>query len=81
MLTPQQIAESAEHLNGARNIAAINKAFRDQDESRKWPVSGNFNATERAIRRTRALRSDGASGLEYALTLNAEISRIVNAAV
>lgn len=81
MLTPYQIADLAETLDGVRNTQEINYQFRRQDESHLYPVSGRFNATERAIRRVRKHMSDcGMScvGLEYALALDAEIERIVN---
>lgn len=55
----------------------INKYFRENDESQKWPICGRFNATNRAIRRVRKNFSE-LQGLEYALTLESEISRIVN---
>lgn len=55
----------------------INKHFRNIDDSDKWPIRGKFNATERAIRRIRKLFPE-IQGLEYALTLESEISRIVN---
>ena len=76
MLTPYQIAERAERYEGRANIAAINSAFRGQDESHLSPIRGRFNATERAIRRLRRLALE--PGLEYALALDAEISAIVN---
>ena len=82
MLTPFQIAERADLYNGIANVAKINKLFRKQDESDLWPVCGEFNATERAIRRIRKARADGVcinDGLEYALALDNEISIIVNA--
>lgn len=80
MKTPDQIAADSEHLDGVANIRAINRAFRAQDESHKWPVSGRFDATERAIRR---LRREGYDllGLEYAYALDQTISDIVNAQV
>lgn len=62
-------------------IAQINAHYRLYDESRLWPISGKFNATERAIRRLRKLRREGLEingGAEYALALENEISRIVN---
>ena len=31
----------------------INKLFRANDESDKWPICGRFNVTERAINRIR----------------------------
>lgn len=61
------------------SVREINRHFRNEDESYKWPVCGKFNATERAIRRVGKLGLDG--GLEYYLALKAEISRIVNAEV
>jgi hypothetical protein len=83
ILTPYEIADSAAHLDGRANIAAINRLFRKQDESHLWPISGAFNATERAIRRLRRVFADTGlePGLSYALTLDAEIGRIVNSQV
>lgn len=80
-LTPYQIAERAEHLDGRANIAAINRMFRAQDQSHLYPICGRFDGTERAIRRLRRYSREGACitpGLEYALALAAEISLIVN---
>lgn len=65
------------------SVRQINAYFRKHDESHLWPVCGRFNATERAIRRIRRYRRDGMEvcfGLEYYLTLEREISEIVNAA-
>ena len=64
------------------SIRQINAYFRENDESHLWPICGRFNATERAIRRIRRLRQQGLCvypGLEYYLTLEREISDIVNA--
>ena len=58
----------------------INKYFRQNDDSQKWPICGKFNATNRAIRRIRKNFSE-LQGLEYALTLESEISRIVNSII
>jgi hypothetical protein len=80
-LTAEQIADRAEPFQGRTNTVAINRAFRAQDESALFPVSGRFNATERAIRQTRAnFRDMGepCEGLAYALSLDAALSRIVN---
>lgn len=76
-----RIAERAERYNGRANRAAINRAFRAADESHLWPISGRFDATERAIRAVRRfMREVGElSGLEYVYALDAELSRIVNA--
>lgn len=62
-------------------IRQINALFRAQDESHLFPVNNRFNATERAIRRLQRLRRECpiAPGVEYALALDEEISRIVNA--
>jgi len=64
------------------SLRQINKYARRFDESHKWPVSGRFNVTERAIRRLRHQRQLGAvipdGGLEYAEALDNEIGRIVN---
>lgn len=65
------------------SIRQINAYFRENDESHLWPICGRFNVTERAIRRIRRLRQQGLCvypGLEYYLTLEREISEIVNAA-
>lgn len=63
------------------NIREINRHFRNEDESDKFPICGKFNVTERAIRKLREYRRQGMEineGLEYYLALEAEISRIVN---
>lgn len=65
------------------SIRQINAYFRENDDSHLWPICGRFNVTERAIRRIRRLRQQGLCvypGLEYYLTLEREISDIVNAA-
>ena len=69
--------------NGSKR--EINAYFRANDESNLWPICNRFDATERAIRRIRCL-DDGClplsnGGLEYFLALDAEITRIVNAAI
>ena len=67
----------------------INRMFRDQDESGKWPISGKFNVTNRAIRRVKeaerrcdvqeAERCCGKmEPLAYALSVEDEIGIIVN---
>lgn len=62
-------------INGM-SIRAINRHFRNNDESEKWPICGKFNVTERAIRKVRKQGLNG--GLEYYLALESEIARIVN---
>lgn len=74
-----QIARECDHLSGTANIKAINKAFRLQDDSKKWPISGRFNATDRAINRLAKVRKEmPIEGLEYALALDTQIGLIVN---
>ena len=79
-LTPEEIAAACDDLDGLSNIKAINKLYRQQDESHTWPISGRFNATERAIRKAREIaRANGAFyGLEYSMTIDAILSEIVN---
>lgn len=75
------IVERAERYTGRANRAAINAAFRAADESLLYPIRNRVDATERAIRRVqRFMRDSGEdmSGLEYALALDAELSRVVN---
>ena len=77
MKTAEQIADLTDHLYGVNNIRAINKIYRSMDESHLWPISGKFNATERAIRRVRN-NSDPMYGLEYCYAIEAELTAIVN---
>lgn len=79
-----KIVERAERYTGRANRAAINRSFRAADESHLWPVNNRFNATERAIRNVQRFMCDGGydlAGLEYALAVDAELSRIVNGAL
>ena len=79
--TEEEIARATDDLEGTSNIRAINKMFRLQDTSNLWPVSGKFNATNRAIRRAQKWqRESGVSlqGLEYCYFISSEISSIVN---
>ena len=78
-LTAEEIVQQAEA--GNRSVkASINKLYREQDESHLWPISGGFNATERAIRRVREVKrvNGGMSPLEYAYAIEGELSEIVN---
>ena len=61
----------------------INLELRKLDQSYLWPISGRFNATERAIRRAnRFEREYGTLGAEeYRLLVEGEISRIVNSCI
>ena len=81
--TAEQITKIAEGKSdtdlGQRRI--INRLFRRQDDSGKWPISGKFNVTERAIRKARWFEREtgcAMAGLEYGLFIEMETSRIVN---
>jgi hypothetical protein len=81
--TAEQIWSDAERNSTTARYerVLINQAFRAQDDSHKWPINGRFNVTERAIRAARRFERESGcmmTGLEYALFLDAEISRIVN---
>jgi len=80
ILTAEDIASRTEHLDGISNIRAINRLYRDQDESHLYPINGDFDATERAIRRARAFRQEGGEvlGLEYCYLMEQILSDIVN---
>lgn len=79
-LTSDQIAVQCDNLDGLANIKAINKLFREQDESHLFPIRGRFNATDRAIRKARVFQRDSGAvyGLEYAYLVDGIISDIVN---
>jgi hypothetical protein len=68
--------EKSETVLGQRII--INRLFRAQDDSPKWPICGKFDVTERAIRKARWFErnSDTMSSLEYALFLEVEMGII-----
>lgn len=60
------------------NLIRVNAAMRALDDSSAWPISGRFNATDRAISRVRRL--DGFDGLDgYVRRVDEEIGTIVNA--
>ena len=79
-LSPEKIAELTDDLEGIANIRAINKLFREQDESHLWPICGRFNVTERAIRKARAFQRDSGPvyGYEYCMLIDCIISDAVN---
>jgi len=83
MLTPYQIAERADALDGVNNIKEINRLYRKQDDSHLYPIRNRFNATERAIRKARAFQRDAGAvyGLEYSLLIDGILSDIVNSAI
>jgi hypothetical protein len=82
ILTAEQIFAKAEKKSdtalGQRVL--INRMFRAQDDSDKWPIRDRFNVTERAIRHARKFErdSDVMSPLEYAMFLEQDTSTIVN---
>ena len=80
ILNAEQIAELCQDLDGLSNIRAINKLYREQDESHLWPISGKFNAVNRAIRKARQFQVDSGAiyGLEYCYLLDNILSEIVN---
>ena len=61
-------------------VRQINALFRWHDESHLFPINGEFNVTERAIRRLRkCMKTNGSfDGADYAYALEQEISNIVN---
>jgi hypothetical protein len=62
-------------------IRKINKLMRERDQSHLYPINGEYNATERAIRwysRVYFPANGSCSALEYALGLENLISNYVN---
>ena len=76
--TPEQIVERAEkHFDDIdEQFAYVETIFWAQDESYKWPINGKLKVTNMAIKEAR--RTFCNDTLEYALFIDAEISRIVN---
>jgi len=70
----RQVKESNTRLGCIRKI---NKIFHRYDESDKWPIRGDFDVTERAIRRIRKNFGGALDPLEYIYALDNEISDIV----
>jgi hypothetical protein len=64
------------------SVCTVNRTLREVDESHKWPILDEFNATERAIRRLRRQRQyvEFSCVAEYKAALKYEISQIVNSA-
>jgi hypothetical protein len=79
MRTAEQIAEIAEKKSDTYlgQIRIINRLFRRQDDSDKWPINGRFSVTERAICRARPCGPFD-SALAYALAIEQEEIAIVN---
>jgi hypothetical protein len=81
MKTSEQITAQFEHLDGLAFIRAVNRYYRDHDESHKWPIRNRFDVTERAIRKARQLRRDSGvdvTGLEYVELLELILHEIAN---
>jgi hypothetical protein len=81
--TAEQIFTIAEKKSqtakGQRVI--INRLFRNQDDSDKWPIHNRFSVIERAIRHARKFEAESGCAmdpLEYAMFLEAEETNIVN---
>ena len=81
--TAEQICEiagkRANTFMGERRI--INRMYRQQDDSDKFPINGKFNATERAIRKVVKMEKQYAEflrSLEYAYTIEMVLGHIVN---
>ncbi len=58
-----------------------NRTLRAADDSHLWPISGKFNATDRAIRRVRKAMSEGLdieTAEDYEEVVGNEVGRIVN---
>jgi hypothetical protein len=55
---------------------AVNRAMRALDDSSSYPIRSRFNGTDRAIRRARAIDTEGLDG--YVRTVDHIIGRIVN---
>jgi len=59
----------------------VNKLLRSKDDSHLWPIRGEYNATERAIRRVRRFERQGLvidDVYSYMAIVESEISKIVN---
>lgn len=74
-------ASKAAGMSNRKERILINNSFRMMDDSHLYPINGRCNVTERAIRAARRFERESGcmmDGLEYALFLEAECSRIVN---
>ena len=83
ILTPEKIADLCDDLDGIKNITAINRLYREQDESHLFPICNRFNVTERAIRQARKMANINGPvyGYEYSLLIDQLISDIVNSQI
>src|SRR3990172_268016 len=78
--TAEEIAKATQSRTGRAARRAINKLYREQDESAIWPINGQFNVTERALRQVSKFeRSYGSlSGIEYCHVLERFMRNIIN---
>ncbi len=77
----ENIARMYDHLDGVENRKAIFAHYMQIDDSGLFPISGSFNATERAIRCVRKFEhgyDQQLFGLELCLALDEHVSEIVN---
>ena len=81
-LTPYQIDALTDHIENPRaNRTAINRLFREQDDSHLPPIRGRFHVVDRAIKQAQRWMNESGvdmAGLEYALFLHDAETRIVN---
>ena len=82
-LTAEKICKLGEMYSNS-NLGfkrVVNKLFKAQDDSHKWPIKNAFNATNRAIGRAKRYEKQSGielTGLEYCYFVESEISKIIN---
>tara|TARA_Y100001936_G_scaffold250315_1_gene302779 strand:- start:1106 stop:1360 length:255 start_codon:yes stop_codon:yes gene_type:complete len=82
MFTAEQIDNQTRHIESPdAQVEAMKAIFLEQDDSSRFPINGRFNATERAFANIEALEEANGPlyGLEFSLSVEREISEIVNA--
>lgn len=82
MLTAEQINNQTSHIESPEaQVEAMKAIFLEKDDSSLYPINGRFNATERAFNNIALLEEANGPlyGLEFALSVEHEISEIVNA--
>lgn len=68
-------------VSDEKTLRKLNKLMRKRDESHLWPISGEYSATDRAIRwysRVYFAANGPCTALEYTLGLEGKISQYVN---
>ena len=79
--TMREIFTAEQIVKLSSNRKEVNQLYYQQDDSNLWPIRGKFNVTKRAINRIRKAEKEGLvfdDLLAYALTIESEISEIVN---